>query len=86
MENQTDELYGKIFDEVPIISEDHLEVILSSMSNQDALYFITLACKSAYHRGAFSLGESEIISKAIRITSKPQDVEENIEGNNEITQ
>ena len=56
------------------------------MSNQDALYFITLACKSAYHRGAFSLGESEIISKAIRITSKPQDVEENIEGNNEITQ
>jgi len=73
MENQTDELYGKIFDEVPIISEDHLEIILSSMSNQEALYFITLACKSAYHRGAFSLGESEVISKAIRIISKTED-------------
>jgi hypothetical protein len=73
MENQTDELYGKIFDEVPIISEDHLEIILSYMSNQEALYFITLACKSAYHRGAFSLGESEVISKAIRIISKTED-------------
>jgi hypothetical protein len=73
MENQTEELYGKIFDEVPIISEDHLEIILSSMSNQEALYFITLACKSAYHRGAFSLGESEVISKAIRIISKTED-------------
>ena len=72
MENQTDELYGKIFDEVPIISEDHLEIILSSMSNQEALYFITLACKSAYHRGAFSLGESEVISKAIRIISNKE--------------
>jgi hypothetical protein len=73
MENQTEEIYGKIFDEVPIISEDHLEIMLSSMSNQEALYFITLACKSAYHRGAFSLGESEVISKAIRIISKTED-------------
>ena len=86
MENQTDELYGKIFDEVPIISEDHLEVILSSMSNQDALYFLTIACKSAYHRGAFSLGESEVISKAVRIVTKIQSTEETTESNSEITQ
>lgn len=86
MENQTDELYGKIFDEVPIISEDHLEIILSSMSNHDALYFVTLACKSAYHRGAFSLGESEVISKAIRIVTKNQTTEETTESNSEITQ
>lgn len=75
MENQTEELYGKIFDEVPIISEDHLEIILSSMSNQEAMYFMTLACKSAYHRGAFALGESEVISKAIRILTKTQSSE-----------
>ena len=72
MENQTDELYGKIFDEVPIISEDHLEIIITSMSSQEAIYFLTMACKSAFHRGAFSLGESEIISKAIRVISNKE--------------
>jgi hypothetical protein len=86
MENQTDELYGKIFDEVPLLSEEHLEIIIESMSNQEAIYFLTMACKSAFHRGAFSLGESEIISKAIRITSKPQILEKNIDKDDEVTQ
>jgi hypothetical protein len=72
MENQTDELYGKIFDEVPLLSEEHLEIIIESMSNQEAIYFLTMACKSAFHRGAFSLGESEIISKAIRVISNKE--------------
>jgi hypothetical protein len=70
MENQEEELYGKIFDEIPLISEEHLELILSNMSYDESIYFLTQACKSAYHRGAFSIGESEIISKAIRIISK----------------
>jgi len=70
MENQEEELYGKIFDEIPLISEEHLDLILSSMSEQDALYFLIHACKSAYHRGTFSIGESEILSKAIRLVSK----------------
>ena len=71
MENQEEELYGKIFDEIPLVSEEHLDLILSSMSEQEALYFLVHACKSAYHRGTFSIGESEILSKAIRIVSKP---------------
>ena len=70
MENQEEELYGKIFDEIPLISEEHLDLILYSMSNEEALYFLIHACKSAYHRGVFSIGESEILSKAIRILSK----------------
>jgi hypothetical protein len=70
MENQEEELYGKIFDEIPLISEEHLDIIVSSMSEQDAIYFLIHASKSAYHRGAFSIGESEILSKAIRIVSK----------------
>ena len=73
MENQEEELYGKIFDEIPLISEEHLELIISSMSEQDSIYFLIHASKSAYHRGSFSIGESEIISKAIRILSKKKD-------------
>jgi hypothetical protein len=43
------------------------------MSEQEALYFLIHACKSAYHRGTFSIGESEILSKAIRLVSKTND-------------
>lgn len=70
MENQEEELYGKVFDDIPLLSEEHLELIISSMSTDESIYFLTQACKSAYHRGAFSIGESEIISKAIRVISK----------------
>ena len=70
MENQEEELYGKVFDEIPLVSEEHLDLILSSMSNEEAVYFLIHACKSAYHRGVFSIGESEILSKAIRIANK----------------
>ena len=73
MENQSDELYGTIFDEVPILSEDHLDILLSTMSKQDATYYLVQASKSAYNRGAFSIGECEIISKAIRIISKKEE-------------
>lgn len=70
MKNNEEELYGSVFDEIPLMNEEHLDLILTSMTYNEAIYFLTQACKSAYHRGAFSIGESEIMSKAIRILSK----------------
>ena len=69
MENQEEQLYGKVFDEIPLVSEEHLDLIISSMTDDEALYFLIHACKSAYHRGTYSIGESEILSKAIRMLS-----------------
>lgn len=70
MENSENEEFGRLFNEVTLISEEHLELILSTMSQKDAVYLLVQAVKHAHHMGVFSIGESEVISKAIRVISK----------------
>ena len=69
MENEN-EIFGNLFGSINLISEDHLELLLSTMDNNTANYYLIEAIKSAYKKGAFSIGESEVISKAIRILLK----------------
>lgn len=69
MENEN-EIFGNLFGSINLISEDHLELLLSTMDNNTANYYLIEAIKSAYKKGAFSIGESEVISKAIRIVLK----------------
>lgn len=71
MENEN--LFGKLFDNIPINNEEHLEAILTSMNKETAIYFIVQAVKYAYHNGLYSIGETEVISKAIRELSKKVD-------------
>lgn len=68
MEEQ--ELFGKLFNSVPLLSEDHLETLLETMDKERSIYLLVQAVKHAYHLGVYSIGESEIISKCIRIVSK----------------
>jgi len=68
MENEN--IYGKLFDSVPLNNEEHLELLLNTMNKETATYFIVQAVKYAYHNGLYSIGESEVISKSIRVLSK----------------
>ena len=70
MENIENKEFGKLFNSVTLISEEHLDLILTTMSEKDALYLIVQAVKHAYHLNTYSIGESEVISKAIRVVSK----------------
>jgi hypothetical protein len=70
MENIENKEFGKLFNSVTLISEEHLDLILTTMSEKDALYLLVQAVKHAYHLNAYSIGESEVISKAIRVVSK----------------
>jgi hypothetical protein len=72
MENEN-EIFGNLFGSINLISEDHLEILLSTMDNNTANYYLIEAIKSAYKKGAFSIGETEVISKAIRILLKNTD-------------
>lgn len=72
MENEN-EIFGNLFGSINLLNEDHLEIILSTMDNDTANYYLIEAIKSAYKKGAFSIGESEVISKAIRILLKNTD-------------
>ena len=69
MENENKE-FGNLFGTIPLISEEHLDAILSAMTKEDSTYYLDEAIKAAYNRGAFTIGEVEVISKAIRCTTK----------------
>jgi len=71
MEQQ--ELFGKLFNTIPLLTEDHLDVLLQSMDSENSKYILIQAVKYGYNAGIYSLGESEVISKAIRTLSKPID-------------
>jgi hypothetical protein len=67
---QQQELFGKLFNTIPLYNEDHLDVLLSTMDKEQSIYILTKAVSFAFHSGVFSLGESEIISKSIRTLNK----------------
>jgi hypothetical protein len=72
MENENKE-FGNLFGTIPLISEEHLDAILSAMTKEDSTYYLVEAIKAAYNRGAFTIGEVEVISKAIRTISSKID-------------
>jgi hypothetical protein len=65
-----EELFGKLFNTVPLVDENHLDTILNTMDSSHATYLLVQAVKHAYHSGVYSLGESEVISKCIRTLGK----------------
>jgi hypothetical protein len=69
---QQPELFGKLFESIPIQSEEHLDVILETMDKDHAIYYLTQAVKYAYQAGIYSIGECEVISKSIRVTNKKE--------------
>ena len=62
--------YGNLFGTIDLLSEDHLELILSTMDKEHALYYLIESVKSAHSKGVYAIGESEVISKAIRTLIK----------------
>ncbi len=68
MENENKQ-FGILFDSINLISEEHLDIILSTMDREHAIYYLVESVKAAHKRGAFTIGESEILSKSIRVIS-----------------
>lgn len=77
MEEQ--KLFGKLFNTIPLYDENHLEVLLQSMDKNNATFTLIQAIKHAYNQGIFSIGETEVISKAIRVISKEENEEQKCE-------
>jgi hypothetical protein len=71
MENEN-KVYGNLFNSIDLINENHLEVILETMDKSHALVYIIESVKAAHERGAYTIGETEVISKAIRIISRDE--------------
>jgi hypothetical protein len=59
-----------LFGRLEISTEEQLETILQSMTTEVATVFLIHAVKHAYERGVYNIGETEVLSKCIRILSK----------------
>jgi hypothetical protein len=68
MEEET-KIYGNLFGVIDLFNEEHLDAILTTMDREHSIYYLVEAVKSAHKRGAFTIGETEVISKAIRTIS-----------------
>lgn len=76
---QEEELFGKLFKTIPLYNEGHLEIILQTMDNESATFMLIQAVRHAFDKGVYSIGETEVISKSIRVLSKKEETEEKTE-------
>jgi hypothetical protein len=76
---KNEELFGQLFKVIPLYSEEHLEMIIQSMDAKEALYLAVQALTYSHKQGTFTLGESEIVSKVVRILSNISEKESSTE-------
>ena len=67
MENKN---YGTIFNDINLMSEEHLQAIIDTLDQNSAKFFLIKGITSSFQRGVFTMGEVEILSKSIRLVSK----------------
>jgi hypothetical protein len=79
---EEEEIYGKLFNVIPLMDDNHVDLLLSTMTKETAIYYLTHAVNLAYHNGVYSLGESEILSKSIRMLNKEENSEDTTSNSN----
>lgn len=62
-----EKLYASLFGEYDFVSKEHLDVFLQNMNKELSIHCLVNAIKTAHNRGAFTIGETELISKSIRV-------------------
>lgn len=69
MENteKNEEILGTIFDDIHFTSQTDLDLLIDGMSKEQSSIFIRKSLEYAYRRGVFTLQESEIVSKSLRL-------------------
>ena len=69
-------IYGKLFNKITLQNENHLDVLLDTMDRERAIYLLVESVNHCHNMGVFTLGESEVISKCIRVLSRGYDEKE----------
>jgi len=69
------QIFGTLFNTIPLNDEGHLNAILSSMDKDTATYYLVQAVRHAYNSGVYTMSEVEVLSKSIRVCSRKDDNE-----------
>lgn len=70
MEKQ--EIFTTLFSSIPLYNEEHVDAILNTMNKDNAVFILVKACTHAHSKGVFTIGETEVLSKAIRVLAEEQ--------------
>ena len=70
MEDESNHPLAVLFGRLEIQTEEQLEIILQTLNKEIATVFLIHAVKHAYESGIYTIGETEVISKCIRLLSK----------------
>jgi len=65
------------FGKFNVKTEKEVDDLINELTKQQSLYFLIESVKYSYEKGLFSLHESELISKSIRILYSPPKQENN---------
>lgn len=66
---------GHLFDgAISYYNEEDVSKFIDNMTPEQAFYAITQALVSAHSKNVFNLTETEIVSKSLRVLSKPQEI------------
>lgn len=61
----------KLFDFLNCNSNEEFDKLINSIEKEQSIFYITQAVQTGFKRGSFTLQESEIISKSLRVLSTP---------------
>jgi GTP:adenosylcobinamide-phosphate guanylyltransferase len=57
-----------LFEDVAIYKPEDIDNLIDNLTEEQAKFMLTRAVQMAYKNGLFSLPESEIVSKSLRLT------------------
>jgi hypothetical protein len=63
---------GYLFENIAIYDPSSISKFIDKMTPEQAFYVITQALHMAYSKNIFSMQESEVLSKSIRVLNEPQ--------------
>lgn len=63
---------GSLFESIDYYSLSDLELFISNMSSDQAMYCIIQSIHKGFHKGIYTMQEIEVLSKSMRLlTNKP---------------
>lgn len=62
------------FNRFNLKSENEVSDLLNNLTKEQSLYFLIESVKYGYENGVYTLYESELISKSIRLLNTPREV------------
>jgi hypothetical protein len=71
----TTEPIGYLFESIAIYEPSAVPKFIDKMTPEQAFYVLTQAIQMAYTKNLYSMQESEILSKALRILTQPENEE-----------